>query len=449
MRSAKLTIAKSLSVFFVALGLQSTTYAQENSPYSRYGLGDIVPNHNILSRGMGGVAAGIQDYKGYFQSLNFTNPASLASVEVTMFDISAESDSRTLKSTNPPAKYTQTNSLFSSFQLAFPLTTKKMIKKGNAWGLSFGLRPVTRIGYKIEKNERLTGIDSLHTIYEGDGGVNQAYLGTAVKIQNFSIGAIAGYMFGNKNYTTRLEFINDTTDYYKGIYSSKTNFGGFFVNAGVQYSYPMKNGTLCVGLYGGVRQKLKATRDDAKETFYYDANGQTFRLDSVYEQNGVKGTISYPSTVGIGFAYSGSNWMFGMDVETTNWSNYTYYGQTDAVKNNYTVRAGMQYYPAKIGMSVKKYFNFVKYRAGLYYGTDYVQSNASHPEYGVSVGAGFPLTSLQRLGYGSYDREFVLLNTAVEFGSRGNKQNNIRDNTLRFSIGIAMTARWFVKPKYN
>ena len=41
--------------------------AQENSPYSRYGLGDIAPNHPIVTRGMGGIAAGFSD----FQSINF------------------------------------------------------------------------------------------------------------------------------------------------------------------------------------------------------------------------------------------------------------------------------------------------------------------------------------------------------------------------------------------
>lgn len=324
-----------------------------------------------------------------------------------------------------------------------------MAKKGNAWALSFGLRPVTRIGYKLEKDERLTNIDSLHTIYEGDGGINQAYVGTGLKIHNFSIGAIAGYMFGNKNYDTKVIFINDTVEYYKAVYSSKTTFGGVFVNAGVQYNFPLKNGDMiCFGLYGGVQQKLQATRDVAKETFYYDANGNTYRLDSVYEKNGEKGVIKYPSTVGLGFTYNGLHWMFGLDVETTNWSNYTNYGETDLVKNNYTVRAGLQYFPLKSGVSVKKYFNFVKYRMGAYYGTDFVQSTNNHPEYGFSVGAGFPLTSLQRLSY-NYNNEFVTLNTAVEFGSRGNKQSNLRDNTLRFSLGIAMNARWFLKPKYN
>lgn len=444
MHSAKLTMTKYLSVLLLACGFNLAAVAQENSPYSRYGLGDIVPNHNILSRAMGGISAGVIDYR----SINFTNPASLAMVPNTIFDIAAEADVRTLKSANPPAKFSATNSLFSYLQIAFPLTTRKMFKKDKSWGMSFGLRPVTRIGYKIEKNERLSNIDSLNTLYEGSGGVNQAFIATGYRIKNLYMGISVGYMFGNKDYSTKLEFINDSVLYYKANYEKKTTFGGIFVNAGLQYEMKVKQGTyLRFGVYGSLQQKLKASRDETTETYAYDGNGGTYRVDSVYDQKDIKGSIKYPSTVGIGFTYTSPHWMYGVDVETANWSNYTYYGKTDLVQNNWTVRAGVQYFPAKDATSVKKYFNFVKYRAGLYYGTDYINLNKSRPEYGFTVGTGMPLTSLQRINI-DYSG-IVMLNTAVEIGNRGNKQTNLRENTMRYSIGISMNARWFQKPKYN
>jgi hypothetical protein len=432
-----------LSVLFVACGLHFAANAQENSPYSRYGLGDVVPNHNIFSRAMGGISAGALDY----QSINFTNPASLAGISNTIFDIAAEADVRTLRSSVPPQKFTSANSLFSYLQLGVPLTTKKMYKKDKSWGVSFGIRPVTRIGYKIEKHERLAGIDSLNTLYEGTGGVYQAFIGTGYRVRNLYFGISGGYMFGSKDYSTKLEFINDSVIYYKANYQTKTTFSGIFMNLGIQYETKLKNdGILRFGAYGSLQQKLKASRDEIKETFAYDGNGGTFRVDSVYENDGIKGNIKYPSTVGLGFTYIGKHWMYGLDVETANWSNYTYYGQTDQVKNNFTVRIGTQYYPAKPSTMAKKYFNFVKYRAGFYYGSDYINVNKNRPEFGFTVGTGMPLTSLQRI---SYNGEYVVLNTAVEIGSRGNKQTNLRESTTRYSIGISMNARWFQKPKYN
>jgi hypothetical protein len=443
-------MAKFLPVFIVACGFQMTAIAQENSPYSRYGLGDLAPNHNIFSRGMGGIAAGTLDY----QSINFVNPASLASISNTIFDIGAEIDVRTLKSANPVKKYSAANSIFSYLQLAFPVASEKMRKKNIGWGMSFGLKPVTKINYKIETASRLSNIDSIHTLYEGTGGVNQAYFGTALKIKGFSFGVNAGYMFGNKNYSTKVIFVNDTVPYYKSNSANQTNFGGFFINGGIQYeiwlnkdkkSEPVK--MLRFGAYGNLQQKLKASRDDIRETFSYDANNSSYRVDSVYDQKNVSGTIEYPSTYGAGFSYTGEHWMYGADYEAAQWAKYTYYGQADAsVQNNFTVRVGAQYYPAKLNTPVRKYFNFVKYRAGFYYGPDYIRTGNNRPDYSFTLGAGMPLTSLQRL---SYSGEYVVLNTALEVGGRGDKNSNLRENMVRFSIGVAMNARWFRKIKYD
>ena len=60
----------------MAIGLQLSAFsflsAQDNSPYSRYGLGDLTPSTNIVNRGMGGFSAAYADPL----SVNFNNPAS-------------------------------------------------------------------------------------------------------------------------------------------------------------------------------------------------------------------------------------------------------------------------------------------------------------------------------------------------------------------------------------
>ncbi len=449
MHLVKLTMAKILPVLFVVFGLQLGAKAQENSPYSRYGIGDLTPNNNVFTRSMGGISAAVVDY----QSLNFTNPATYSTISNTIFDLAAEADFRTLKSSNPAKKSSSANSYFSYLQLGFPLSTPKMLKKDIRWGMSLGLRPVSKINYKIEKNERLSGIDSLNTLYEGGGGVNQAYVGTGLRVKNFSIGINAGYMFGSKDYSTKLSFINDSITYYLSNSGNKTSFGGFFINGGMQYDIVLnkdKTGQIArvlrLGIYGNVGHSLSASRDDVRETIVYDANGAYYRLDSVFEQKDIKGKIKFPTQVGGGFSYTGKHWMYGADVEFSGWNSYRYYGQTDLVQNSLIIRAGTQYYPAKENTTAKKYFSFVKYRAGFYYGNDYIKVNATRPEYGFTIGTGMPLTSLRRI---SYTGEYVVLNTALEIGNRGNKQTNLRENVVRFSVGISMNARWFQKPKYN
>jgi len=451
MHLAKLTMNKFLPVLFVACGLQLTSNAQEISPYSRYGLGDISPNRNILSRGMGGIAAGVMDY----QSINFTNPAALGGIYNTIFDIGAEADSRTLKSFNPAKKFTSNNALFSYLQLGFPLTTKRMEKKGVNWGMTFGLKPVSRIDYNIEKRERLTGVDSVFTLYNGTGGINQIFAGTGFQFTEgtgfskkvFRVGANFGYMFGTKNYNTKIILVNDTVDYYRSNSANNTHFGGLFINGGFQFEDSVriggKKGNLKLGLYGNFQQRVNAKQDVVRETFSFDANGNAYRVDSIYEQKNAKGTIVFPSTVGVGFTYQGPNWTYGADFEFTNWSNYTFYRQTDAVQNSWVARVGTEYFPATKKTSAKKYFSFVRYRAGAFYGPDYVKVTESRPNYGVTLGASFPLT--RRVGYAG---EYVVLHTGVEIGGRGTKNSGVSENLVKYSVGISMNAKWFQKQKY-
>lgn len=444
-------------VLFVACGLQMSAKAQENSPYSRYGIGDLTPNGNVLSRAMGGIAAGVATSQQQIetQSINFVNPASLASNRLfTILDVGTDISYRILKSTNPAKKFTSANTYVSYLQLAFPLTTPKMAKKNIDWAMSFGLRPVSKINYKIEKNERIATGDSLNTIYEGSGGANMASIGTGLRVKNLSIGFNLGYMFGNKDYSTKITIINDSAFHYLSNSQNQTTFNGLFLSGGVQYEIDLDKDSktknihrvLRFGLYGNMQQNLKAKADVIRETIFYDPNGGYYRLDSVYEENDVKGQIKYPAKVGFGFIYHDLNWMYGADFEYGNWDNYRYYGQKDQVKNSWTFRAGAQYHPRKENTLTSKYFRFVKYRAGFYYGTDYINVNKNRPEYGFTLGTGMPLTSIrQRNSYGGN----VVLNTGIEFGSRGNKQTNLRENVVRFSIGVSMNARWFQKPKYN
>jgi hypothetical protein len=167
---------KTLFTGFILLSF-STLFSQDNSPYSRYGLGDVVPNTNIVNRGMGGVTAGYAD----FLSINFSNPASYSAfqtiVEKTgkpvsgrvLLDVGVNIENRTLRSPNQVAKFTTSNALFSYVHVGVPLRKN--------WGLSFGIKPLSRISYKIQQNRR-TSIDSLLIENNGEGGSYLPTIGT-------------------------------------------------------------------------------------------------------------------------------------------------------------------------------------------------------------------------------------------------------------------------------
>ena len=454
-------VFKRISLLISVSFVYTFASAQENSPYSRYGMGDIVPAQNIVSRSMGGITAGFVDSVGFIpynvlngklyfpsSSINLSNPASLGSLNTTIFDIGGEVDRRTLKNNNSPQKYTATNTLISYLQLGFPVTPKKMLAKGNFVNIAFGLRPVTRINYKILADKNLVGIDSVNTLYEGTGGISLANFSTGVKIKNFSIGASTGYAFGNRQNSTKLAFKNDTVRYMQSNTQSDARFGGFFLTLGLQYGFRLKsNNVLRFGVSSNLQQNLKAKRDNINETFVYDNNGSTVSIDTITKSIDENGKITLPATYTAGFTYTTKHWIVGADVDYAQWSKYRYFGAKDAVKNNTTVHIGAQYFPADPNTVSSKYWRFVKYRAGIYFGNDYVQlNNANRPDYGLTIGASLPLTSFQRMRLG----EFVTLNTGLEFSQHGNKQNqSLRENIVRVNFGISMSATWFQKSKYN
>ena len=81
-KSITLKKIKTLRIFlltFVVLffSVFSPAFSQDNSPYSRFGIGDLVPATHIIGRSMGGISAGYNN----FLSINFNNPASYSSFQ--------------------------------------------------------------------------------------------------------------------------------------------------------------------------------------------------------------------------------------------------------------------------------------------------------------------------------------------------------------------------------
>ena len=450
--------------------------AQDNSPYSRYGLGDLHPNTSIYNRGMGGISAayseqpieGLSDPRSgkYYPVINFLNPASYSRFYAIkearskklqygrmLLDIALNFNSHTLHEANKPESFTSSNAYFSYLQIGMP------IKKN--WGLVFGLRPLSTISYKIDRNERLydpntgTMIDSAKTQFRGDGGSYLFNTGTGFAIKNFSIGINAGYLFGKKDYTTHRVFINDTVDYSALIHQSKTNFGGIFFNAGIQYRIDLSSDKLKYiqfGAFGNIQNKLTTHNDIIRETYYLDqSDGSDLRLDSVSEQLNVKGSLEYPASFGTGFiveqipGVKQTGWLFGLDFLSNNWDNYRFNGQTDAVKTNWQLRLGGQIRP----QLKDTYKSLLAYRAGMFFGDDYIYlNNQKLPVWGISAGISLPIANLKDASR-RFRTQYSIVNVSAEYLKRGNNDNPINENQFRLSVGFTLSDLWFTKRKYE
>lgn len=457
----------SLTLLVLFLSAFSSVHAQDNSPYTRYGMGDLVPSTNIANRAIGGISAAFADPF----SINFSNPASFAAFQSAIeanskkvksgravLDIGINVDSRTLREPSNPIKFTASNALFSYVQVGMPL-------KHN-WGMSFGLRPLTRISYKIKNNERLynpippfNAIDSASTLYQGNGGSYLASVGTGFSLfsrrrkameEKLSIGVTGGYLFGTKDYSAKRTLINDTVSYQQANYETKTSFNGLYVNTGLQYQLPVdsaKRIMLTLGASGHWGQQINASQDLLRETFYYDQNLGDTRLDSVSDKTGVKGKINLPASYTVGFvlqkypiANNTAGWLLGVDFEQQNWDQYRFYGQKDSVQKKWELRVGAQFNP----VPKRNYFSNVAYRLGFFTGPDYIKVGQNLPQFGASFGMGLPLTISRQA-----PNQLTFINLAFEYIKRGNNDNLLKENLFRVSLGFSLSDIWFFKRKYE
>jgi hypothetical protein len=407
---------------------------------------------------MGSISTGFND----FFSINFNNPASYGSFYTireekskktrwarAILDIGLNFENHTLIVPNTTGKFAASNALFSHVQVGIPLR--------NNWGLSFGLRPMTRISYKTIQRGRIidavTGLptaDSTVTLSEGDGGSYLASVGTGFRIKDFSFGINGGYLFGKKDYSSRKSIINDTVAYNSGNFQTKTTYGNVYLNAGMQYQVKLDSTTyMTLGAYGNLKQKLNASQDLIRETFFYDANAGNVRIDSVYEKNGVKGKIEYPASFTAGVTIQRipvnkkGGWLIGVDFHQSNWKDYRIYGQADSLRNKWEIRAGGELRPS-LEAARKSFFGRVAYRAGFFIGPDYIQVKKKLPVFGASLGLGLPVGNFNRL-----NNQVTLINLAFEYIKRGNNDNLLKENMFRFSVGFSLSDLWFVKKKYE
>jgi len=480
MQLVKLTTLKRINVLhklcsaflIVFIYSISSASAQDNSPYSRFGIGDLTPTTNILSRAMGGISAGYADAV----TINFSNPASYAYFQGfreqkskklvsgrAILDIGLDLEQRTLLQANPQKKFNAGNALFSYIQIGVPLRKD--------WGLAFGLKPVSRISYNIYRNELLkdplTGlpIDSAQTSFKGDGGAYLLSLGTGIDLfnktsankanmeQKLSVGINGGLLFGKKDYSSKRSFINDTVQYEQGNFETRTNFNSLFFTAGLIYKMPLdtsKHISLSLGTYGNWGQKINASQDILRETFVFDDALGDVRLDSVSDRKNITGKIVMPSSFTFGFALQKPvimikdrkemGWMFGVDFTMNNWSKYRFYGATDSVQNNWQIKIGGQITP----VPTKNYFSNVTYRFGLRFGPEYIKVGHKMNSFATTFGMGLPI-ALNRQAPNQYS----IINLAFEYGKRGNNANQLRENMFRFSLGFSLSDLWFGKRKYD
>lgn len=179
-----------LSSIVIFLFITGTAFTQSGvSPYSAYGIGDLSSAGFVQQLSMGDISLTIDDPS----TINVGNPATYGSIKHTIFDVGV--DSRYLRIQTDEGTIDLTSTKVHNMALAFPIARGR-------WGLSLGILPVSNVGYTLTDSETLDSIGTVNYKYEGEGGLNQFYLGLGGKVWQkdksiLSLGFNAAYVFGS------------------------------------------------------------------------------------------------------------------------------------------------------------------------------------------------------------------------------------------------------------
>ncbi len=401
-----------------------------SSPYSRYGLGDILPKYNGQTQGTGysGIALRSPTH------LNLMNPASYSSIPIQTFIFELGLSGKMTEFRNKQTNATVYDANINYLTFGFPIT--------KWWSSCFGLVPYSTVGYDLTNVESISNPTEMNirTTMTGEGGINQFVFGNSFKfLKHFSVGFHLTYLFGviDRNVTT--EFIQERT--YSELNSTESlNLHGFYFNWGMQYSQKIND-----KLYGGIgiivdnEQEINGSNT---RNILINPNGEgniPVKNDTI-EEGGVK----LPLNTGIGINLATPKFSLTADYKRQNWSEATFFGETDSrLTNKEQISAGLEYIPDLLST---KYWKIIHYRIGASIDNSYINfkldDNGNSYEqinsYAITLGAEFPLKTSK-----------TSINVNFEYGSRGTTAHNLlQEDYLIFSLNFSLRDTWFIKRKF-
>lgn len=415
-------IRKIISSLCLLLSLASFAQEGTSSPYSFYGIGDVRFKGTIESRSMSGVQVEQDSIH-----INLDNPASYSNLQLTTFTVGGTYNSTTLKNNSASDKASRTT--FDYLAVGLPM---------GKLGFAFGLIPYSSVGYKIESLSNEEG--GLNSRDFGSGGMNKAFVGASYKIgKNFSIGVNIDYNFGQIE-TTSLKVINGVVLGSQEL--NRTSLSGVNFNFGAMYQRKLNKK---LSIYSSLSYRLDGnlgsenTRNTAAVT--YSSEFDVAAVEVSDEQKFSK-DLTLPKELKFGLGIGESRkWLVGAQVTVTGSGdlNNTY----NTVPNASFERA-MKYslggYFVPNRDSYTNYAKRITYRAGIKYEeTGLVVNSESIKDAGFSLGFGLPITGT-----------FSNVNLGLEIGKRGTTSASlIQENYAKFSVGLSLNDRWFVKRKID
>lgn len=462
--SNTMQLRNSLFALLMLLGT-SISWAQTNnsSPYTRYAFGEINRGTAAAYFGMGSVVVPMAD----MNLVNVANPASYSYIRRYKPVFNVGVNGRFLNLSTGSA--TQKTSAFGlgEFIVGLPV--------GKNGGAAFGVLPYSTVGYQVIDTDIQPSIGKIDYIYEGEGGINRAFVGFSRKVvdvsevfqtdsvayrsgTSLSVGANVSYLFGRYSKIRTTDF--QDFSFLDSRTKNSVQVSDFMFDAGIHFKKKFganpdngRNGiVLNAGATFTVGRDVNAKQSEFTYTYRSRTNSEIFE-DTISYNDQVKGTLTLPVAVGLGASLTFKDKIkWGVEFRMQDWSQYkeSFGGVIvqDQLSGAYGLSTGIEIQPSNDYKTLLEAsaFKFAKYRLGFRYDRTALQLNGTNlDEIGMSFGISLPMI---------YSRTFSMLNVGVELGQKGTTANNlIQERFIGLKLGLTITPgrfdNWFYKRKYN
>lgn len=420
--------------FIWIIALVAMAQTSTNSPYTRYGFGQLSDQSFASGKAMGGIGYGLRNGL----QINATNPASYSAVDSLTFLFDA---GMSLQNANFKENGTKTNAKNSSLDY---LAMQFRLAEG--LGFTAGFLPYSTVGYKMSSSgaisedpygNEISGLSS----HNGTGGLQQVFIGLGYEVlKNLSVGANFYYVYGDIAHTISTTFNN--TNAFTSLWSEEVSVKDLKIDFGAQYT--QKFGKKHAVTLGAVYSLGKDMNSDAYR-YLEKYNGKTLLTQTIDTLNNVCGM---PHTLGVGLTYTYSNRLtVGLDYTLQKWADVKFPNtvedkqflvQEGLFTDRKKVSFGAEYIPNPVSRS---YLSRIRYRIGAHYADPYakVDGKEGAREYGASFGFGFPL--FQSKSILSVSGQYVKVSPKVK--------GMLEENYLKVNVGLTFNERWFMKWKVD
>ncbi|MGM8361509.1 hypothetical protein ACSV4D_06305 [Flavobacterium sp. ARAG 55.4] len=415
-------IRKIISSLCLLLSLASFAQEGTSSPYSFYGIGDVRFKGTVESRSM----AGVQVEQDSIH-INLDNPAGFSNLKLTTFTVGGTYNLTTLKNESSSEKAKRTT--FDYLAVGLPM---------GKLGVGFGLLPYSSVGYKIAViSNEVNGANSRDF---GSGGLNKAFFALSYKVApNFSLGANVEYNFGHIE-TTDMQYVNGVA--LGSLELNEADLSGVNFNFGAMYQAKLNEK---LNFFSSLSYKLEGNLGSSNSrvisSVNYNSDFEYSEVESSDEETFSR-DLTLPSELKIGVGIGESRkWLVGAQFTSASKGDLA---NTYNTMPNVSYEKAMKYslggYFIPNYNSFTSYFKRIVFRAGVKYEeTGLVVNAESIKDAGFSLGLGLPVSGT-----------FSNINFGFEYGKRGTTSAGlIQENYAKFSVGLSLNDRWFVKRKFD